>query len=132
MPRNLIHTVITCIMLKGGTKIRDVEGAAPCSESLGLCGKDCEARCSARHPGQSGVQGSCDYSITPSLCTCYYDCQQPPEPPQKQCTGGAGLCSVKCQNDCCNANCASKYKQGTGFCNMLPRTWLCQCQYACG
>ncbi|KAI6680906.1 hypothetical protein NL676_034787 [Syzygium grande] len=114
---------------------------AYCSEGIGLCGEgnECEQRCMASHG--PGSQGSCDYTIKPPLCTCYYNCPEPPpcggsggscpEPPPKECNGGGGLCTVACTDQCCSDRCATKFSQGRGYCDNSAGPWLCQCQYPC-
>ncbi|KAI8019448.1 Defensin-like protein 183 [Camellia lanceoleosa] len=100
-----------------------------CTDGLGLCGKDCNQRCVAKHPGG---QGTCDPTIKPELCSCQYNCDTPPNPPkQKRCNAGLGQCSFACQTHCCNDKCAKMFKNGQGFCDDNAGVNLCQCQYDC-
>lgn len=102
--------------------------AGPCSESLGVCGTDCDKRCQ-----QKNGQGSCDYTLNPPLCTCYYPCGTPSPPQPKFCDGGAGVCNLDlCWHDCCNAKCAKQYPKGVGSCDSSASPApLCQCLYPC-
>lgn len=96
--------------------------AGYCQDGLGSCAQ-CDGRCKVKH-GPTG-QGSCD--TRNQLCTCYYTCGPPPNPPQpKQCYGGTGMCS-----NACNQSCAQKYPGGSGFCESIGNTRLCKCQYPC-
>ncbi|XP_058198485.1 defensin-like protein 183 [Rhododendron vialii] len=111
-------------------KIKSVAGGT-CLEGLGLCGSDCDQRCKSRHPPGSS-SGSCDFTLNPPLCTCYYSCgKQPPAPPQRNCHGGLGRCSQKCNTKCCNASCAAKFNYGQGYCDDSAGVSICQCQYVC-
>ncbi|KAK2632151.1 hypothetical protein EUGRSUZ_L01935 [Eucalyptus grandis] len=71
-----------------------------------------EQRCSASHG--PGLQGSCDQSTSHSLCTCYYNCPSPPQPPPspKICNGCEDLCNNACTDQCCSNRCAAKFSQG--------------------
>ncbi|KAF7838008.1 defensin-like protein 183 [Senna tora] len=92
--------------------IERVEGDA-CSEAMGQCGPlgECDQRCKAQHPGGDG---SCEMN----LCTCYYSCE-----PERKCTAASGLCTAQCGNDCCNSECARKYKEGVGLCDNSAVTY---------
>ncbi|CAB81000.1 hypothetical protein [Arabidopsis thaliana] len=89
-----------------------------CIDGLGYC-NNCDERCKAKHGPSS--ESSCDRSVGVPLCKCYYECESPPSPPAppKKCDGGAGICSQRCQGQCCDMNCAQKYIGGHGFCNTL-------------
>ncbi|EFH45659.1 hypothetical protein ARALYDRAFT_913481 [Arabidopsis lyrata subsp. lyrata] len=99
-----------------------------CQESLGGCDQ-CNERCKAKRGPKS--EGDCQSRIY-NLCMCNYQCGPPPPPPEpKVCYGGAGLCSQKCSNNCCNQICANKYSRGNGFCEKIGSINLCKCQYPC-
>ncbi|AEE85716.1 low-molecular-weight cysteine-rich 59 [Arabidopsis thaliana] len=101
-----------------------------CIDGLGYC-NNCDERCKAKHGPSS--ESSCDRSVGVPLCKCYYECESPPSPPAppKKCDGGAGICSQRCQGQCCDMNCAQKYIGGHGFCNTLGTFSFCQCEYPC-
>ncbi|KAK2632150.1 hypothetical protein EUGRSUZ_L01934 [Eucalyptus grandis] len=69
-------------------------------------------KCSTSHG--PGSQGSCDQSTSPPLCTCYYNCPSPPQPPPspKMCNRCEGLCNNVCTDQCCSDRCAAKFNQG--------------------
>nr|KYP62291.1 Defensin-like protein 183 family [Cajanus cajan] len=117
---SLVFIVLTLI-ITGSIKVK-----GSCSQALGACGPlgDCDGRCKAQH---SGGQGSCDLN----LCTCYYNCGPPNPPSPKICNAGLGLCSFRCNDDCCNSKCASKYYKAVGMCNTIGTSNLCTCQYVC-
>lgn len=103
--------------------------ADTCVDGLGTC-QNCDERCKAKHGSSS--ESNCDRSIGVPLCTCYYQCGSSPSPPSpKKCDGGAGICSERCPEICCDMNCAQKYYGGHGFCNTLGTFSLCQCEYPC-
>ena len=94
-----------------------------CSENMGRCDAQCQSRCDRKH---RGATSSCNGAI----CQCFYQCKAPPK-----CNIGMGMCSFKCNDQCCNAKCAAKYpgrQAGYGYCNeAVPNIRLCQCIYTC-
>lgn len=96
--------------------------AATCMDTEGPC-DNCDQKCLAKY-GPS-VRTQCGNS----LCMCIYQCRPGPSP--KTCYGGAGPCSQSCPDQCCDANCAKKYDNGKGYCQMLGSFSLCQCEYLC-
>lgn len=102
-----------------------------CSESLGLCDNNCEARCRAKHGRET--QGSCDYTSKLPQCTCNYSCNPPRHSPSllDTCTSGAGICSEAHSDPQCNQFCGEKYPRGIGFCIEIGTYRLCECQYPC-
>ncbi|CAN8314265.1 unnamed protein product [Cochlearia groenlandica] len=95
--------------------------AETCTENGGFC-TGCGERCRSTYGPLT--QNKCEGIV----CKCIFDCANPPP---KMCDGGAGICSQSCPDDCCNSTCAQKYNGGTGFCNSLGNSMLCQCQYPC-
>ncbi|CAJ1975869.1 unnamed protein product [Sphenostylis stenocarpa] len=49
--------------------------------------------------------------------------------PVRKCTAYQGYCSDHCYEDCCNAKCAAKFKQGVGSCRLGYNS--CTCKYVC-
>ncbi|KAJ0030019.1 hypothetical protein Pint_14063 [Pistacia integerrima] len=100
-----------------------------CTEDLGPCDGNCDSGCKSKHP--NGV-GTCDAAT--NSCKCVYECTAP-EP--KICTSAIGRCSSKCNEECCNQNCAAKYPgplNGHGICqNVIGLTVdnMCMCSFNC-
>ncbi|XP_004148336.2 defensin-like protein 182 [Cucumis sativus] len=105
-----------------------------CTEGLGPCGTNCDARCKAQHSPNENPQGSCDQiGSSISLCNCLYSCDRstPMPKPPLNCISGLGLCTAQCKSDCCNAKCGQQYKGGEGFCDTNVGVSLCQCSHPC-
>ncbi|KAH0935804.1 hypothetical protein HID58_012921 [Brassica napus] len=99
-----------------------------CVDGLYTCDY-CEQRCKSKH-GPSG-QGECETHTGMPMCMCHYQCEPPSLTPLNTCNGGAGLCSVRCPQKCCDINCALKFTGGSGMCFTLGNTSVCQCKYPC-
>lgn len=126
----IFQLLIQLINLRGNV-VHTIKGDT-CQEGLGQCGasNDCDLQCKTRHAGQG--QGSCDRTIQPPLCTCFYPCGSPSKrpPSPKKCTAGLGACD-QCRDLCCNGKCAAQFKGGQGFCDNIGAQYLCQCTYDC-
>ena len=97
--------------------------AKPCNNNLGDW-QQCDERCKAKH-GPT-CQGSCDNTFKQCICN-----NESASPASKICYSGAGLCTTKCWDECCNKTCASMYLNGVGYCDSIGHINLCKCQYPC-
>ncbi|KAJ6435657.1 hypothetical protein OIU84_000792 [Salix udensis] len=121
------------------------EGGEVCIENIGPCDADCSSKCTSKHAGGEGYCSAVNKVFT---CRCYYKCGVPPpsspSPPQlapppttKTCSVGTTRCSVACDENCCNDDCAAKYpgpKEGYGKCVNTggpPSYILCTCYFKC-
>jgi hypothetical protein len=102
-----------------------VKGELVCSEIYQSCDiADCHSYCQYFYSKSLYGQICDDFN----LCTCFFH-QDSSSP--NICNVGLGECIPgKCGQSCCNAKCASKFKQGVGFCLPSPRTrGRCVCSY---
>ncbi|CAN6827238.1 unnamed protein product [Brassica oleracea] len=97
--------------------------AKPCNNNLGDC-QQCDERCKTKYGPTS--QGSHDNTCKQCLCN-----NESASPASKICYSGAGLCTPKCWDECCNKTCASMYLNGVGYCDSIGHINLCKCQYPC-
>ncbi|KAK9758134.1 hypothetical protein RND81_01G209700 [Saponaria officinalis] len=101
---------------------------AQCIDPLGECGPagECDKRCKEKHPDGGG---ECNFG----MCQCVYGCEPPKPPEPKICTSNDGLCPKGCDNNCCTANCKTKWPTATGQCQRMISTEyvLCLCSWEC-
>ncbi|KAL5771565.1 hypothetical protein ACOSP7_015719 [Xanthoceras sorbifolium] len=119
--------------MTSGTLLLCTVNAKVCSEELGQCDQSCNSKCIAKHPDG---KGSCDVTAPATPCVCYFECNTPSPPIQKICNAGIGPCSEKCNDICCNENCAAKFagREGHGTCfNPVgaPIYNYCLCLFNC-
>ncbi|KAF1867753.1 hypothetical protein Lal_00050186 [Lupinus albus] len=108
------------VLMLAAWNMKPILGGKTCTQDdLGACGDpgQCDQRCKAKH---SGGEGKCGLG----LCTCYHCKENPP------CDGAIGLCGIGCDENCCKAKCADKFK-GVGYCNQIGSYSQCACQYDC-
>ncbi|CAG7884729.1 hypothetical protein IGI04_013441 [Brassica rapa subsp. trilocularis] len=124
----IIPLVLLVSLLIISASVVNQTRADMCVDRLYTCDY-CEQRCKSKH-GPSG-QGECETHTGMPMCMCHYQCEPPSLTPLNTCNGGAGLCSVRCPQKCCDINCALKFTGGSGMCFTLGNTSVCQCKYPC-
>ncbi|KAJ7943055.1 low-molecular-weight cysteine-rich 59 [Quillaja saponaria] len=67
----LIPHSLFLVLVAVGMIVQTAKGDKVCTEAMGLCQKDCDARCKAKH---IDGDGTCDYTNIPALCSCNYFC----------------------------------------------------------
>jgi len=110
--------------MHGMTVQLTVEGNT-CSDVFARCDDiDCRSHCKSLH-GASSFGFICDDF---NLCTCFFN-QDSPSP--NICHAGVGTCfQGECDLSCCNARCASTFKEASGTCVPNPGTKdRCVCSY---
>ncbi|KAL9684770.1 hypothetical protein QQ045_022211 [Rhodiola kirilowii] len=125
MARSYIVLIILAMAVLFALDMKGTYARKTCQTGLGVCGDNCDSLCKQKIPESEGY---CNTYTQIPLCFCAYPCG-PPDPP-KTCRGGTGPCDT-CGDRCCNEKCASRYRGGTGECEIFDGLSLCYCYYPC-